>query len=356
MLFTQATADDEAEVRRLLRENPMPGRMPVSIQREPDGLAGPDLAGERRCIVLAREDADSPAIGLCERIVRRGYVNGEDRPLPYLGALRVARSHRRRIAIIKGGFAALRDVERPDEWPVALTSIADDNVPAQRLLTTGIEGLPAYRPIGGFASLILRPRKSRSVGVREVRGDEFAALASFLDLRLRERQFSTRWTIDALRNLPGATFLAAVDAGEMVGCVSLWDQRAFRQTVIHGYPPLISAARPAINLLGGAFGLPRLPRAGSALRQAFLSHLTARDDDTGIVVDLVTSALDLAARRGLDAAVLGVPANHPWREAVLRRFRSIEYRTTLYGVFWPELGDPPLPDHGDQVFPEIGLL
>ena len=356
MLFTQATPDDEAEVRRLLRENPMHGRMPVSFEREPDGLGGPELDGERRCIIVARDQASGPVIGLCERIVRRGFVVGEERMLPYLGALRIARSYRRRIAIIRGGFAALREVEQPDEWPLALTSIAEDNVPAQRLLTTGVDGLPTYRPMGRFASLIMRPRRARSTGIEAVRSGQFAELASFLESRLRERQFSTCWTVDGLLNLPGATFLAATDGAELVGCVSLWDQQAFRQTVIHDYPLSVRAVRPIVNLAGAPLGLPRLPRPGVALRQAFLSHLVTKDDDSGIALKLIAAGLDLAAGRGLDAAVVGLPADHPWKGPIERRYRTLEFRTTLYGVSWPGPDDPALPSADRPVFPEIGLL
>lgn len=356
MLFTQATAEDEAEIRRLLRENPVPGRMPVSFEREPNGFAGPQLAGARRCFVLAREEANGPAIGLCERIVRSGFVDGEERLIAYLGALRVAESHRRRIAIIKGGFRALRNVERPDEWPVALTSIADDNIGAKRLLTKGISGLPTYRPIGGLVSMVMRPRKVSTNAARELSPAQYPELSAFLEREMRWRQFSTRWTVDDLRGLTGATFLGIIKGGELMGCVSLWDQREYRQTVIHNYSPLLGAVRPMLNVLGGLIGSPQLPPPGAVLRQAFVSHLASRGSDPGIALDLVTSALDLAARRGVAAAILGVPAGHPWRTYFERRFRSIQYRTTLYGVFWQESAQARLPSARTHIFPEIALL
>lgn len=356
MLFTQATADDEAEIRRMLRENPMLGRIPVSFEREPDGLGGPHLTGERRCIILARDHADGPAVGLCERIVRPGFIDGEKRMLPYLGALRISQSHRRRIAILRGGFAALRDVKRSDEWPVALTSIADDNAPARRLLTAGVAGLPTYRRVGGFVTLIVRPQRSARIrGIREIEPDGYSELAKFLDEQMRGRQFSTRWSVENLRSLEGATYLVTHDGTELIGCVSLWDQRPFRQTVVHGYPGLLSAVRPAINFVGAAFGSPRLPRPGTAVRQAFLSHLAAKDDDPEIALNLVMAALDLAARRGLDAAVIGVPADHAWRKVIERQFRNMQYATTLYGVSWPDTAQSAL-SRDAHVFPEVGLL
>src|SRR5215471_9343893 len=102
--FDVATLADEAEVRRLLRENPIGGRYTMSMEREPNGVTGVALPEERKTIILATDNNTGAAIGMCERVVRPAYVDGEARMLPYLGALRIAASHRHRIRLLKGGF------------------------------------------------------------------------------------------------------------------------------------------------------------------------------------------------------------------------------------------------------------
>ncbi len=99
--FHLATVADEADIRRLLRENPIGGRYAISVEREPNGLAGTALPDERKTIILARDSAGT-AVGLCERIVRPAFVDGERCLLPYLGTLRVAASHRNGIRRFKG--------------------------------------------------------------------------------------------------------------------------------------------------------------------------------------------------------------------------------------------------------------
>ena len=158
--FALAGPDDEAEIRRMLRENPLGGGWRISLEREPNAFGGPHLPGERQQFVLARDTASGEVIGLCERLVRPAFVGGQECLLPYIGALRIAGRHRHRIAILRGGFAMLRSVEREDECSFALTSIAADNSVAQRLLTAGIAGLPTYCPAGEYVTLMMRAKPS----------------------------------------------------------------------------------------------------------------------------------------------------------------------------------------------------
>ena len=43
--FAVATRDDDAAIRRLLRENPMRGAVSVGFEREPDYFRGGEIAG-----------------------------------------------------------------------------------------------------------------------------------------------------------------------------------------------------------------------------------------------------------------------------------------------------------------------
>jgi hypothetical protein len=358
IVFAEATPADEGEIRRLLRENPIGGAFPVSLEREPNGLGGPHLAGERSCFILARETAGGPAIGLCERVVRPAFVNGEERLLPYLGALRIAASHRRRIAILKGGFAALREhSEQPDECSFALTSITTDNSLARRVLTADLAGLPTYRPMNSYATLILRTRRSGAgPGIRLAQEEDLPGIALFLQGQLRRRQLAPCWSEDDLRRLDGAQFLVAGNAGQIAGCICLWDQRASRQAVVRGYPAMFRRLRPVINLVAPLLGTVDLPPVGTALSQAFLSHLAVRDDGSEMMLALVGAALGLAASRGLAAAIVGMPASHHWRWQLKKKFRAFEYLTQLYLVHWPEDEKNVSLSSDAVLFPDVGLL
>jgi hypothetical protein len=354
--FAEAAPADEAEIRRMLRENPLGGAYAISLEREPDGFGGPHLADERRCFILARDEASGEVIGLCERVVRPAWVNGEVRLLPYLGALRISGSHRRRIAILKGGFAALRQhAEQPDELPYALTSITTDNSPARRVLTAGLKGLPQYSPAGDYATLILRPRQFPiSKGVRIAQVQDMPELTAFLAEQNRAHQFAQVWSEADLTAIVGLQWLLLRDNGRIVGCASLWDQNASRQVVVRSYPHLVGAFRPVLNLIAPLAGLPRLPQPGLPIAQAFLSNLVLQGDDERAMVQLIKAGLSLAKGLALAAVVLGCPADHSWRAAIKTKFRTIEYLTSLYLVHWPD-GAEALP-RDTKIYPDVSLL
>ena len=351
--FALATAADEAEIRRLLRENPLGGGIEITLEREPNAFAADFGLSRNHAVILARE-ASGRVIGMCERVVGEAFVNGEARLLPYLGGLRIAASHRHRVAILRGGFQALRALaERPGEEPFALTSITADNTAARRLLTAGVPGLPRYQPVGAFSTFGVRPRRARTAEGIEPAGEaDFPAVADFLQRQLGRFQFAPVWSVEKLRGL-GLDILLARHRGELRGCLALWDQGAVKQAVVRRYPPLLGLARPVVNLLAG---LPRLPAPGTALRQADISHVAVEGDDAEIFLALLEAALDLSAQRGFGAAAVGLASAHPWRAALKRRYRTLEYRTELYLAHWPEAGDMVAAVERQLPFPELGLL
>ncbi len=362
VVFSFATRDDEPEVRRLLAENPVGGRFGISLEREPNALASDFGLAEDQVFILARPLSGGPAIGLCERVVWDAFVDGAARRLPYLGALRVASDYRHRIGIPRGGFRALRELaENADDLPFALTSLASDNLAALRLLTAGLPGMPIYRSIGEFSTFALRPRRNRTAPfVQAARANDLPAISTFLRKNAASSQFAQNWTEEKLEGLTTfglrpEDFLIARDSGSIRGVLALWDQRAFRQTVIRRYPPMFGRLRPLLNAVAPLTGMPRLPPLGSPLNQATLSHLAADEADCEAVAALTAAGLDQAAQRGFDAALIGFATARRWSTA-LRRFNGIEYRTTLHLAYWPDASQK-VEALGNAIpHPELGML
>lgn len=356
--FEHAGPHHEADIRTLLRDVALGGRWSIALAREPDGFAGPHLPGERQDFILARDTGSGEAIGLCERVVRPAYIGGRIVDLPYLGALRIAPSHRHRLSILRGGFAAVRQhCEASQDFPVALTSITSDNSPARRVLTAGLRGFPTYAPLADYATLALRPAKApHDPDIARSEAQDLEEIAAFLRERLSHRDAAPVWTAEALAKLGGARFLVLREAGRITGAVSVWDQRESRQTILLDAPSWAKAIRRPVNLLGSAIGYPRLPQVGQALDQVFLSHLATQDDCERRAIRLVRTGLGEIRRLRAGSAVVGLPVAHPWREAIRSSFRTIEYRTSLFGVYWPGNEKYVEQIDAERLFPEVGLL
>src|SRR5262249_31753260 len=106
LAFALADQTDEADLRRLLRQTPMSGRIQISIEREPDYFAeekGLTDSPRHRCRnIVAREAGRLLCAGSCA--VGPRYLNGEPRPVGYLGGLRLDAAAAGRFDILRRGY------------------------------------------------------------------------------------------------------------------------------------------------------------------------------------------------------------------------------------------------------------
>ena len=100
----------------MLRENPMPSWVAMSVEREPSLLAGLDQCS-RECAVIAHDGGTPVGMYLCAQ--HPVHVNGRPATLGYLGGLRVNAAFRHRMRLLREGYASIRALSgatNPDVW------------------------------------------------------------------------------------------------------------------------------------------------------------------------------------------------------------------------------------------------
>ncbi|HKB08964.1 MAG TPA: hypothetical protein VKF61_11845 [Candidatus Polarisedimenticolia bacterium] len=337
-----ATRADDEDLRRLLRDSPVGGEIRLTFEREPGFFLAPAAEGVTQHTVIARDPSDGRLVGMGSRSILEAFVNGEPRRLGYLSQLRLAPACRGRRRLLAGGYTLLRGTRAPDEAPFDITTIVADNRAARRLLLTGVPGLPTYRPLETFVTLLVPAARRRPgrPGLTIERGSTalLPEIAACLDRNRRRLQFAPRWPSAG----PGAQvpepgprsedFLLAVGRTGVVGCVALWDQSAFKQVVVRGYGKRLARLRPWLNRVSGVLGLPRLPDPGQRLSHAFLSHLAVDDDSVAIFAALIDAARDRARSLEHEGLVLGLASRNPFLREMRRRFRARRYVSLLCAV------------------------
>ena len=343
-----ASAADEPELRRLLREQPLAGAIHVTLEREPDLALAAAVEGERHATIVARR-RDGGVCGMGSRSVAAAFVNGRPCRLGYLGQLRLDRDQRLHgglLRLLADGYGRLRGLRAADEATFDLTAVVADNRPARRLLEAGLPGLPTYVELEPFVTLVLpvpgarRPAPPADVALARGSPERMAEVAACLERNRRRYQFARRFTAAQLlspvcsRGLAPHDFQLAIGAGgEVTGCLALWDQSDFKQVVVRGYGRRLGLLRPALNRLAPLLGTPRLPAAGERLPHAYLSHVAVDGDDPRVFAALLAAARRAAAGRFL-YLVAGFAERHPFVAAVGRRARR--FRSILYAVCWED--------------------
>ena len=357
--FAVATRADDAALRRLLRENSMRGAVSVGFEREPDYFRGADLAGGMDQTIVAHDGGRLVCMGRCTE--RTCWVDGHETRVGYLAELRLDAAARGRFGILRGGYEFFHECQRDDPAAVYFTSIADDNERARRLLESGVRGLPTYAFLAELDTLLIAvPRRPRTVRLRVASAmpEQVPDLLRVLNAHGRRRQLAAVWTAESLaalaaHGLPLERFLLGFDGGEIVACGALWDQRGFRQTVIHGYSRALAFARPFVNLASRILGTPRLPRAGSVLAHAFLSPLACAEGAEAVLPDFIEAFFPLTARAGVEFHTLALPSTDPRLSALRRRFSTRTWRSRLYRVSW---SGATAPDLRGTFLPDVALL
>lgn len=347
MRFEVARDADDPELRRLLRENPMEGEIRLSLEREPNVFLAATTEGDTHQVVVARDEGSRRILGFGSRTIMTAFVNGQATGLGYLSQLRIDRTQPRRKCLLQGGYAKLRELHADGETPFYVTTIVADNWPARRILAAGLDGLPTYEARGLFLTLAIPVRRRRRLtacGCRLGRGsaETVDEVIACLQRNGGRYQFARRWTREDLlsgertRGLDPADFYLARRDGDVVGCLALWNQLSFKQAVVHGYSRRLALVRPLINPLSPWLPVPRLPAPGGAIRNAFISHAAVDDDDSDILVALLTAAYNDAVQAGFDYLAVGLAQRNPLADAVKRAFPHREYASVLYVVYWDD--------------------
>jgi hypothetical protein len=348
-----AESQDDPGIRRLVERQAMPGRVQISFCREPDFSLGCAVTGEDVRILVARAEPDNAIVGVACRSVRRVFLNGREQRIGYLGQLRVHERWRGRW-LVSRGFAALEALDRADPLPAYLASIVDGNHEAIGLLVKRRRRtFPVFREAARYVTLAVRVgRPIRQERTREevVHGsaDQLVDIANFLNAEGRRRQLSSVWTIEALARLEAYglardDFRIARRNGQLVGVMALWDQSAYKQSVIRGYTGWLKPVAPL------------LPRPGTTLRSAYAALIAIANDDTAVFSTLLREVYNLASSRGFEYLLIGLDTRDPLMRAV-HRYRHINYPSRLYLASWCNGGSRHEPLDARPVYVDIATL
>ncbi len=345
--FALATQDDDAALRALLRDNAMPGRISLTLEREPSFFAAAAIEGEQHQTLVAR-DASGAIVGLASRACREVFVDGAPRRVGYFAQARIAAPHRGRRALL-GGFArAFRELHADGAAPWYVTTIVADNLAARRLFEAEWKDKPTYRRLGVLRTLAIplwRARRARppaGLALRPADVVDLPRVADCLQRNLRRYQLAPCWRAEALaderytRGLRPRDFIVAERAGRLVGTIAVWDQSAFKQSVVRGYGGWLARLRPLVNAVVPGLPAPLFPAPGQRLLGVFLSHLAVDEEAEAAAPALVGAALDEARRRGFALATLGLTEGHPWLAPVAGAFGHVAYRSVIYAAHWPD--------------------
>ena len=330
----------------MLRESPFPGSISLSLDREPDYFQAAAVEGEFSQTLLVRDTPTGRILGIGDRSVRRLYVNGGVRPVGYFSGLRAAANvhHGMGVArLLSQGFEGQRELHKDGRASYYLMSIISDNQPALRLLKAKLPNFPHLHLYTRMLTFAIHPTPARNkphIIIERGTPEHIPAILNCLAEHGKRTQFAPYWTAETLfsARTPGLSvtdFFLALDGGRVAGCLALWDQQSFKQSVIRGYSGNVARFRWVINLLSRLGGWAWLPEPGTRLNHCFACFAAIDGDDVAVFKALLHALIHEAARRGYDFVMLGLPKGHPF-VPVARAYHPITYQSNIYLAAWED--------------------
>lgn len=336
-----ATAADDAALRELLRETPLPGAVSLTLEREPSFFES-EVDSLRHDVAFVTQGDELVACG--SRILKRAWWQGGESDVAYLADLRVHPGHQRRGGwALRAGYQHLEKMALLHPSAVTWTVVFEDNQIARNILVGREGGLPNYVDRGRLlCPVMLIPKREKWPRIPEGISVEqgvvnWQEIADFLNERYRDRPLAPvhraedfaegkRWP-----GLQARDWILVRRGRQLVGCVAVWDLRATRQARLRAYRGWLRHARWPLKLLAGLLGRPPLPAPGSILSMAQVSFLAAEGDDVKLATLLLRGARVLAAQRGLHFLCACLHERDPLVPA-LQGFPAIASNGRLYEV------------------------
>lgn len=338
-----ATEEDDAALRHLLAANPVPGRVTIAYEREPAYFPGCGVMGRQCQTLLARHEGE--VIGAACRAIRPVFINGEIVDLGYLGQLRVDARFRGRW-LVSRGFRALRELHEAQPAPAYLLSVIEENREALGVLVERRRRhFPSFHEVGRLHTMALPLGAPGSDGggypVAGGTPSDLPGIVRFLHRHGARRQFFPAYGeedfLDGVRTrgFRIEDFLVARRDGEIAGILGVWDQSAYKQTVVRGYAGRLGVIRPFYNIAAKWRGRPRLPAIGEEIRSAYAAFVCVDGDDRRIFQALLRRACRLAGQRGFSYLMIGLEDRDPLL-GVVRHCPHINYPSRLFLAGWDD--------------------
>ena len=342
--FVVATPDHDAQIRQLLRDTPMAGRISLSMGHEPSHFAAAAIAGADHRTIVAIDNEQVVAMGTVS--TRQRFINGQVVRIGYLSGLRLASSSRGHATILRKGYDLLHELHRANGPAMYFTSIVADNLRARRLLERGIEGMPTYRFLGEIVTLVIGRKRGKSHRPKtntRIGDEKFGSAIG----RVTQSSWA-KISIDAVVRV-GRFAVAGTGTGEFSSRV--WDERTSppnARALAYGIndrpnkmlfadtrPHSVECAHSSI-LEPRYWKRPRFPAIGTAISNAYVSHVAGDPDRPELLASMIDAFGDIARARRIDYLTIGFDARDPQLAFLRKTFRPREYMSRIYAVHWED--------------------
>jgi hypothetical protein len=357
------TPADNAKMQELITKITMPGVAQMCFQRAPDFFVGAKVIGDEFVLTVADDDERPDVLaGLTVMSSRELFISGQKRRVVYSGDTRVDPYYRRR------GIASNLMVEQQkhrSKQDLLQGIVLKENTAALDAAAKTPDGvLFNYWISHGIETSFIfvrkiTPRIPAGVQIRVATAADAPAMQAFFDLEAPRRNGYPVY--DFAKLLAGDPYYAglsigdyalALRDGQIIGMLAGWNQKAYKQTRIMGFKPIVKLLRPFYNLYVGLMGGFKLPAIGGTLNYLSLYNVLVAKDDGPVLQGLIDWVMAHQGQK-YDALATAFTKGDPLEEVP----RGYKRQKLFSSHFWLSYGDDPRPGIDNRpLYVELGRL
>ena len=346
---------DSAELCRLVKQVPVPGAISLVYGRDPDFFAFLPAEGHANQVPMVKKDGVINTIAV--RSVRTLYVNGNPVDVGYLHGLRTLLAYRDKGYFARG-FLHMRALHEKDRQVLAyLVTVIDART--QAMFFKRRSNFPRFFDKGRYITYALplkRKRKAKSFTQSIERGSKetLPEIIRFLNDNGRQRQYFPVYSEQDFSRFAACGLLFENifiyrSQGAIAAVLGVWDQSAYKQTIVHSYNGWMRCSRPFVNAGLRLAGYCALPGAGERFGVAYACFACSKDDRQQPLAALLNHALFEWSGRGFHYLIIGFHQRDPLRQIAKGRC-AIAYTSRVYLAAWEDgwefcraVSDQPIP-------------
>lgn len=359
----QGTPADNAKMQDLITKITMPGVAQMCFQRAPDFFVGAKVIGDEFVLTVADDDERPDVLaGLTVISGRDLYISGQKRRVYYSGDTRVDPYYRRR-GIASNLFVEQKKYRSNDDLLQGIV-LKENTAPLDAAKNTADGVLFDYWISHTIETSFIftrkiTPRIPQGVQMRAATAADVPAIQAFFDREAPRRNGYPAYDFTKLlagdsyyAGLSIGDFVLATRNGQIIGMVAGWNQKAYKQTRIVGFKPIVKVLRPIYNLYVGITGGFKLPPIGGVLNYLTLSNILIANDDPAVLQGLIDHVMANQGQK-FDALATAFTHGDPL-ENVPRGYK----RQKLFSShFWLSYGADPRPGIDNRpLYVELGRL
>jgi len=287
MLIRAATKEDNQSLLVLSRQAPMDAKLAVNIDRSPDYFSLAGLQGNDPAIFVAEKSGE--IIGIVGVSFRDVYFKSEKIRIGYIGGIKIDYTCRNSLVT----FRLMKHVtdylsDSPIKFAVIL--VMGNNATMNALLS-GRANIPPFDCLATYWIKYLLPfriqRPSAEYTYRHAIRSDISRLSELFRQFYDNYELAPRWNDEYLLSLYREpdyklenTWLA-MNGEKIVAVVTLWDQSAFKNTVVSRYAGKYSLMYKILKPFN------QLPPEGQPLSEISVRHCVFDKQDLSAAVNLI---------------------------------------------------------------------